>query len=187
MIYFILFIEFFKIGLFSLGGGLATLPFLYALSEKYTWLNASMLPNMIAVSESTPGPIGVNMATYAGFEATGILGGIIATLGLVTPSVIIILIIATFLSRLNENKYVKSSFYGLRPTVTALIALSGLEIFKDSILTLDAFQQSYQILDLVNFKSLILLIIFYFLITKIKLHPILFILIGALVGVFLPL
>lgn len=187
MIYFILFNEFFKIGLFSLGGGLATLPFLYALSEKYTWLNAAMLPNMIAVSESTPGPIGVNMATYAGFEAAGPLGGFIATLGLVTPSVIIILMIATFLSKLNENKYIKSSFYGLRPTVTALIALSGFEIFKDSIFTVDSFQNSHQFLDLINFRALILLITFYFVMSKVKLHPILFIMIGALIGIILAL
>lgn len=187
MIYFVLFSEFFKIGLFSLGGGLATLPFLYALSEKYPWMNATMLPNMIAVSESTPGPIGVNMATYAGFEAAGPLGGIIATLGLVTPSVIIILIIAAFLSKLDENKYIKSSFYGLRPAVTALIALSGFEIFKDSILTLDSFETSRQILDLVNLKALILLIMFYFVMNKIKLHPILFIIIGGLIGIIFAL
>ena len=187
MIYLVLFSEFFKIGLFSLGGGLATLPFLYALCEKYTWLDAAMLPNMIAVSESTPGPIGVNMATYAGFESAGILGGLIATLGLVTPSIIIILIIATFLSQLNENKYVKSSFYGLRPSVTALIALSGFEIFKESILTLNLFKQSLMPLDLINFKALILLIIFYFLIDKVKLHPIVFIVIGALTGMLLSL
>ena len=187
MTYLNLFYEFFKIGLFALGGGLATLPFLYNLAEKYPWFNAAMLPNMIAVSESTPGPIGVNMATYAGFEAGGILGGIIATLGLVTPSVIIILIIAGFLSKLNENKYVKSSFYGLRPAVTALIAIAGFEVFKMSVLTLSHFQLSHQFLDLFNFKALILFIIFYFVITKVKLHPIIFIILGAFIGIFLAL
>lgn len=187
MIYLILFYEFFKIGLFALGGGLATLPFLYNLAEKYPWFNTTMLPNMIAVSESTPGPIGVNMATYAGFETGGILGGIIATLGLVTPSVIIILIIASFLSKLNENKYVKSSFYGLRPTVTALIALAGFEVFKVSVLTLNDFQLSHQFLDLFNFKALILFFIFYFIITKVRLHPIIFIILGAFIGIFLAL
>lgn len=187
MTYLNLFYEFFKIGLFALGGGLATLPFLYNLAEKYPWFNAAMLPNMIAVSESTPGPIGVNMATYAGFEAGGILGGIIATLGLVTPSVIIILIIAGFLSKLNENKYVKSSFYGLRPAVTALIAIAGFEVFKVSVLTSSHFQLSHQFLDLFNFKALILFIIFYFVITKVKLHPIIFIILGAFIGIFLAL
>ena len=103
MIYIQLFCEFFKIGLFAVGGGLATLPFLYDLASKYPWFDATMLPNMIAISESTPGPIGVNMATYAGFSATGIIGGIIATLGLVTPSIMIIMIIASFLNKFKEN------------------------------------------------------------------------------------
>ena len=76
MIYIILFFEFFKVGLFTIGGGLASLPFLYELAEKYTWINNSMIADMIAISQSTPGPIGINMATYAGFKAGGILGGI---------------------------------------------------------------------------------------------------------------
>ena len=98
MIYLILFLEFFKIGLFSVGGGLATLPFLYELANKYPWLTTNNIADMIAVSESTPGPIGVNMATYAGFHASGLLGGIISTLGLVTPSIIVIIIIAGILN-----------------------------------------------------------------------------------------
>ena len=93
MTYLILFLEFFKIGLFAVGGGLATLPFLSELAGKYPWFDESMLGNMIAVSQSTPGPIGINMATYAGFNAGGVLGGLVATIGIVTPSVIIILIV----------------------------------------------------------------------------------------------
>ena len=93
----ILFLEFFKIGLFSVGGGLATLPFLYDLADKYPWLSASQIPDMIAISESTPGPLGVNMATYAGFHCAGPLGSVIATAGLVTPSVIVIIIVYKFL------------------------------------------------------------------------------------------
>ena len=76
MTYLILFLEFFKIGLFAVGGGLATLPFLSELAGKYPWFDESMLGNMIAVSQSTPGPIGINMATYAGFNAGGVLGGL---------------------------------------------------------------------------------------------------------------
>lgn len=187
MIFLNLFYEFFKIGLFALGGGLATLPFLYNLCEKYPWFDPLMLPNMIAVSESTPGPIGVNMATYAGFEAGGLLGGIIATLGLVTPSVIIIIIIANFLNKFTENKYVKSGFYGLRPAVTALIAIAGFEVLKVSLFTFYKFQLSHQLLDLFDLKALILFIIFYFAITKLKLHPIIFIICGALLGILLSL
>lgn len=187
MIYLSLFCEFFKIGLFALGGGLATLPFLYNLAEKYPWFNATMLPDMIAISESTPGPIGVNMATYVGFEAGGLLGGIIATLSLVMPSIIIILIIAGFLNKFNENRYVKSIFYGLRPAVTALIATSGFEVLKVSVFTLSRFQLSHQPLDLFDLNALILFIIFYFIITKSKLHPIIFIVCGALIGIFFTL
>ena len=91
---FLLFTEFFKIGLFSVGGGLATLPFLYDLADKYDWLSDAMIGNMVAVSESTPGPIGVNMATYVGFQHNGVLGAIVATAGLVLPSIIIILLVA---------------------------------------------------------------------------------------------
>ena len=111
MIYFLLFIEFFKIGLFSVGGGLATIPFLYDLANKYTWFDHNMLTDMIAVAESTPGPIGVNMATFAGFHSAGILGGIIATLGLILPSIIVIIIIANFLNKFKESKAVDSAFY----------------------------------------------------------------------------
>ena len=94
MIYLSLFFEFFKIGLFAVGGGLATIPFLYALTDKYTWFTKEILGNMIAIAESTPGPVGVNMATYGGINAAGVLGGITATLGLVFPSVVIIIFVA---------------------------------------------------------------------------------------------
>ncbi|MEE1072529.1 MAG: chromate transporter [Cellulosilyticum sp.] len=183
MIYIQLFCEFFKIGLFAVGGGLATLPFLYDLASKYPWFDATMLPNMIAISESTPGPIGVNMATYAGFSATGIIGGIIATLGLVTPSIMIIMIIASFLNKFKENPYVKSAFYGLRPAVTALIALAGFEVLKVTIFNFNQFIASKNIIDLFNIKALILFIIFYLATNKIKLHPIIFICSGALAGI----
>lgn len=183
MIYLQLFYEFFKIGLFALGGGLATLPFLYNLADKYPWFDASMLPDMIAVSESTPGPIGVNMATYAGYSLAGISGGIVATLGLVTPSIIIVILIAGFLNKFQENLYVKSAFYGLRPAVTALIAIAGFEVLKVSIFTFEQFKLSHQWLDLFNTKALILFILFFLATKKFKLHPIVFIMTGALVGI----
>ena len=121
----ILFLEFFKIGLFSVGGGLATLPFLYDLADKYPWLSAAQIPDMIAISESTPGPLGVNMATYVGFQCGGVLGGVIATAGLVTPSVIVIIIVYKFLERFRKSTLVENAFYGLRPIVVGLIASAG--------------------------------------------------------------
>ena len=133
MIYLTLFLEFFKVGLFSVGGGLSTIPFLYELADKYTWFDEKMLMDMIAVSQSTPGAIGVNMATFAGFRASGILGGIIATLGVVFPSLIIILIIASFLQSFADLSIVQSAFAGIRVAVVALIITTVIKLLKSSI------------------------------------------------------
>ena len=112
MIFLRLFFEFFKTGLFSIGGGLATIPFLQDMGEATGWFTNQELTTMIAVSESTPGPMGVNMATYVGYHmgcntvlgpAGGILGAVIATLGLVAPSIIVILIIARFLQKFRHS------------------------------------------------------------------------------------
>ena len=121
MIYLQLFWEFFKTGLFAIGGGMATVPFLFDISARTGWFTASELANMIAVSESTPGPIGINMATYVGFETAGILGSVIATLGLVIPSIIIIVIIAKLLDAFAEKPVVKTVFKYLRPAVIGLL------------------------------------------------------------------
>lgn len=182
-IYILLFLEFFKTGLFSIGGGLATLPFLYNMADKYSWFDRAMLADMIAVSESTPGPIGINMATYVGYETGGILGGIIATIALVLPSIVIIIIIAKFLNKFNENKLVKSAFYGLRPAVTALIATAGFEVLKISIFTFENFAQSQRIVDILNIKSTILFAALFFIINKFKSHPLVIIAGAAIVGI----
>lgn len=173
-----LFLEFFKIGLFAIGGGLATIPFLYNLSNKTEWFLTSDISNMLAISESTPGPLGVNMATYTGFLTNGIWGGIIATLGLITPSIIIIIIISKFLNKFAENKTIKKIFYGLRAGVIALILVAGLNILKETIL-----------LPNLSIKPLeaILFIILLTLLQKTKLHPIYFILISGIIGGILSL
>ena len=121
MIYLRLFWEFFKTGLFAVGGGMATLPFLYDISDRTGWFSRAQLADMLAVSESTPGPIGVNMATYAGFLCGGAGGAVIATLGLIAPSLLIILAIAAFLQKLRGSRYVEGAFYGLRPASAAMI------------------------------------------------------------------
>ena len=125
-----LFYEFFKTGLFAVGGGLATLPFLYDLSDRSGWFTYQDLSNLIAVSESTPGPIGVNAATYVGFLTAGPFGALIATLGLITPSVLIILLISQILERFRKNPLVEKLFYGLRPASTGLIAAAGLLVLS---------------------------------------------------------
>ncbi len=130
MIYFQLIYEFFKIGLFSIGGGMATLPFLMDLTTRYDWYTAEELTNIVAVSESTPGPVGINMATYAGYNAAGIPGALAATLALVAPALVIIVIIAKFLENFSENATVQAAFYGIRPTVAALIGYAVWELLK---------------------------------------------------------
>ncbi len=184
----ILFFEFFKVGLFAVGGGMATLPFLYDMSARHPdWFTTAQLADMIAVSESTPGPIGVNMATYVGFHTAGIPGGLIATIGLVTPSVIIVLLIARVLKQFRENRYVDAAFYGLRPCSVGLIAAAGLLVVKIALLDFDAFAASGAILDLLNVKALILAAVLLVLTRAVKatkkLHPIVFILGSALAGV----
>lgn len=182
MIYLILFLEFFKVGLFTIGGGLASLPFLYELAEKYTWITKSMIADMIAISQSTPGPIGINMATYVGFKSGGILGGIIATFATVLPSFIIIIIIANFLNKFKNSKLVDSAFKGLRPTVTGLIAVAWFEIIKISIINVN------NLFDVViNLKALIVFLAILLLTKKFDKHPIVFIGIGALVGIIFKL
>jgi chromate transporter len=118
---FLLFVEFLKIGLFSTGGGLATLPFLYRMAGTYDWISHTDIANMLAVSESTPGPIGINMAAYTGFKCVGVIGSVTATLGLITPSIIVIIAIARILQSFKENAVVKAVFAGLRPAATGLI------------------------------------------------------------------
>ena len=187
MIYLRLFWEFFKVGLFSVGGGLATLPFLYSLGAKTGWFSTADVANMLAVSESTPGPIGVNMATYAGFDCAGVLGGVVATLGLVTPSVIVIVLIAMALQAFRTNKYVDAAFYTLRPASTGLIAAAGWSVFALVLVNLDAYRASYQFADLLQWKNLLLFAVIWVLTNLVKplkkLHPVVFLALAAVVGI----
>lgn len=187
MIYLRLFWEFFKVGLFSVGGGLATLPFLYSLGAKTGWFSTADVANMLAVSESTPGPIGVNMATYAGFDCGGVLGGVVATLGLITPSVIVIVLIAMALQAFRTSKYVDAAFYTLRPASTGLIAAAGWSVFALVLVNLDAYRASYHFADLLQWKNLILFAAIWVLTNLVKplkkLHPVVFLALAAVVGI----
>lgn len=184
MIYFTLFYEFFKIGLFSVGGGMATLPFLMDLTYKYDWFSASELANMVAISESTPGPVGVNMATYAGYSAAGLPGALVATLSLTAPAIVIISIIAKFLTDFSDNKNVKACFYGFRAVVPALIGVAVLELVKIAIIKIDHGIVSYEIPGIII--GILVLILLQFKPLK-KLHPIVWIIIGAILGIILNL
>ena len=186
-LYLRLFWEFFKTGLFAVGGGMATLPFMYDISDKTGWFTHSMLADMVAVSESTPGPIGVNMATYVGFVTGGVPGAVIATVGLVTPSVIVILLIARVLKAFRENQYVDAGFYGLRPCSIGLIAAAGVLVVKLALFNTELYASTGAIADLFNVKALILAAVLLAVtrcIKKLKgLHPIVFILASAVIGI----
>ena len=175
--------EFAKTGLFSVGGGLATLPFLYEISDKTGWFTHADIADMIAVSESTPGAIGINMSTYAGFTTAGILGGFLATLGLALPSVIIILIIAKFLEKFRDNLLMEGAFYGLRPASIAMITAAGLNVARVALVNIPAFQASGSLGDLFIWKALILGIAIFIGQRKLKWHPVVFIAISAAVGI----
>ena len=196
MVYLRLFFEFFKTGLFAVGGGMATIPFLYDMSDATGWFTHNDLANMIAVGESTPGPIGVNMATYVGF-VTGmghdgvlgaILGVVIATLGLITPSVIIILIVAAFLNGFRNNKYVNQVFYGLRPASTGLITAAGLTVVTANLFAAEEFASGFFMAG-INWKGWALAAVLWIFTNKVKktkgLHPIIFIGVSAVAGVLL--
>ena len=194
MLYLRLFYEFFKTGLFAVGGGMATIPFLYSMADTTGWFTRNDVANMIAVGESTPGPIGVNMATYVGYVTGGTVGGLpfavlgaaVATIGLVTPSIIVILIIASFLKSFQENRLVENAFYGLRPASTGLITAAGLSVVVSNLFFLENLDQGMG-LSLLNWKGWVLAAVLWVLTNKVKqtkgLHPILFILASAVVGI----
>jgi chromate transporter len=175
--------EFCKIGLFSVGGGLATLPFLYQLADRYDWLSYETIADMIAIAESTPGAIGVNMATYTGFQAAGMAGAVTATLGLITPSIIVILIVARILTAFKESPLVVSVFQGLRPAATGLIAAAGFGVIRLSLYN-GAAPAWY---DRIRRPELVMFILLFLLIHKFKKHPVWYILAAGIAGIALGL
>ena len=182
-----LFYEFAKTGLFAVGGGQATIPFLTAMSDSTGWFTQSQLADMIAIAESTPGPIGVNMATYVGYATAGLPGAVIATLGLITPSVIVILIIARVLAAFKHNKQVQHAFYGLRPASTGLIAAACMDVLLIALCDKAAFAASGNILDFFQWKGVALALVLVVLTNKVPkvkdLHPVAFIGLSAVVGI----
>lgn len=176
--------EFFKTGLFAVGGGLATVPFLEEISTKYRWFSLSDLTTMIAVSESTPGPIGINMATYVGNHMFGVWGGVAATLSLVAPSIIIICIIARILVQFQNSKVVKGIFNGLRPAVVGFILSAVISIYLMALFNVDAFKVSGSVADLFRWKGIVLFAaLFAFYKWKPDIHPIVLIVIAAVIGI----
>lgn len=196
MIYLRLFFEFFKVGLFSVGGGLATIPFLQELGTRTGWFTAADLADMIAVSESTPGPMGVNMSTYVGFTCGlrqggigplgGPLGAAVGVLGLITPSIIVILIVAGFLKKFRDSKVVNGVFSGLRPASTALITAAGLSVARIALIR-EVPSPAASMNTFLPYWPAILIAVAVFVcmrLPKLKnLHPILYIAAAAVIGV----
>ncbi len=182
MIYLTLFYEFFKIGLFSIGGGMATIPFINDFGLRTGLVTPAEVANMLAVAESTPGPIGINTATYVGYHAAGIPGAIIATLSEVLPSVIVVVIVAKLLKKFKDNKYVNAAFYGLRPASAGLITAACWSVATVTILDLSAFETG-GFWGVFNLKQIIFAALLIFPVMKTKLHPLIFIAIGAVVGI----
>ena len=195
-LYLKLFWEFFKVGLFAVGGGMATLPFLKDIGTVTGWYTYTELMNMLAVSESTPGPIGINMATYVGFTVGGVPGAVIATLGEVTPSIIVILIVAAMLKRFRDSRLVANAFYGLRPASTGLIGAACVTVVLEVLTNITVQSTAGNLLNtfqltqgtgLLNVRGLLLAAVLLVLTNWVKptknLHPIVFILLSALVGI----
>ena len=176
-----LFCEFFKAGLFAIGGGLATLPFLQEVGQSTGWFTQQDLMDLIAISESTPGAIGVNAATYAGFHTSGLVGGIVATLGLIAPSIIIIILVSKVLEKFKESSLVQHIFYGLRPASTGLIAAAGFSVVLATLV---------RVTDLLsdpagafNWFGILLAIALYAAIRKWNRHPVVYIAASAVAGI----
>ena len=187
MIFVELFARFFHAGLFAVGGGLATLPFLYDISDKTGWFSYADLANMVAVSESTPGPMGINMATYVGFTTAGVAGSVVAVLGLVMPSVIIIMIIAGMLQKFRDSRAVVGAFYGLRPASCGLIASAGIGVIILALTNVGAFKATGLLTSLFEWKYIAIaaavLVLTRWTPKVKKLHPIFFIAASAIAGI----
>lgn len=178
-----LFYEFLKTGLFSIGGGLATLPFIYDIADRYDWLNYKLIADMIAVSESTPGPIGINIATYTGFHADGIFGSAVATIAVILPSIIIITLVARALAAFKRNTLVTAALSGLRPAATGLIAAAGFSVLRLALYNPEASSWAARL----RWPEIVLFFILFLGIRKFKQHPILYIAVAAAVGIALGL
>lgn len=182
MIYLQLFFEFFKIGLFAVGGGMATLPFLQRLGEKTGWFGNQLITDMVAISESTPGPIGINMATYVGYNVAGFWGGFAATMGEIMPCIILTLLFARFLTKLRGNRYLDYAFYGMRPAVTGLIAAAAVSVMQVAVFNTEMFRQTGVFSDLADPKKIIFFVVIFWAIKKFKKHPITYIAVSAVAG-----
>ena len=187
MIYLRLFWEFFKTGLFSVGGGLATLPFLSQMSSRFGWFTQDDLGNMLAVSESTPGPIGVNMATYAGNTVGGVFGGLLATMALILPSFLVILLVYRIMDRFRDSRYVQGAMKTLRPASVGMVSAAVLGVLGSVLLNKEAIE-ALQWTKMISLPNLLLFIVLLGIYIKFKkIHPVLLLALGAAAGILFKL
>jgi chromate transporter len=175
--------RFAQIGLFAIGGGLATLPFLFELAEHSDWLTRELIGNMLAVAQSLPGAIGVNLAAYVGFQRAGFAGALVSALGLISPSIVIIILVARILNAFKTNVLVKAVFSGLRPAAGGLLLAAGFGAIKLSLYNSE-FSAWYEI---IRWRELVLFAVLFFCIHRFKAHPIIYIVAAGVVGVVLGL
>ncbi len=187
MIYLLLICEFFKVGLFAVGGGYATLPFLYHISEVYGWYSAKELVDMLAISSITPGPVGINVATFAGFKSAGILGSLLATSSLILPSFIIVILISKLLNKFKENFYVQAILYAIKPAGCALLAAVGVQLFQEYILRDTSVLDFNQLTSFIDIKALILLVGLFVMSIKVKKDPLIYLGVAAVCGILMHL
>lgn len=167
-VYFLLFLEFFKTGLLSIGGGYATIPFLYRMIDDYGWYSTQQLSDMIAVSVLTPGPVGINMATFAGFKTTGIIGAVLASLALILPSYLIVIFISKLLKKYQDNFYLQAVLASLKPASCGLLTVVGIRFLQEHV---------------TDIYSVLLLTVLFIISFKFKKNPLYYFLIGACFGI----
>ena len=182
MIYLQLFWEFFKVGLFTVGGGMAAVPLLLSMAESTHWFTQDFVVQMIAISESTPGPIGINMATYAGYTVGGIPGGILASIATAIPGVIIVVLVSRALQKFSQSVTVKDAFWGLRPAVTARIAYAAYTIINKTMIHFTKIG-TLSFWEVFQWQKVLFFAVMLFGIMKFKKHPVIYIAIAAVVGI----
>ena len=178
-----LFAIFFYVGLFTIGGGLAAIPLMQQQIVERGLISPEMFYNMIAISESTPGPIGINMATYIGFERAGVLGAVVTTVGTVLPSLIVIVIIAKYFTKFADKPLVRGGMYGVRAAVSGLIASAAFSVLTVTVITWEHFATDWNPIHLIDWRQFAIFAGIFVLYKGFKKHPIFYILLGAVCGV----
>lgn len=187
MIYLKLFLAFFKIGLFSFGGGYAMIPLIQKEIESNGWMQATDFANIIAIAEMTPGPIAINSATFVGYKATGFFGGLVATTGVALPSLILVFLISQFFFKFQEHLLNKAIFYGVRPVIVGLIASAAVFVSETALfkkeLSYSIFTEIFtKPIQVINIEGVVIFAASLFAIIKLKLHPIIVVIGSGVVG-----